>query len=86
MQELTPPDESQCQALVPGEGPFTTGGKIGNPRNGYRIRCENKPTVIAIENKPGPDGLIGSMSLCDDCQKEFLRQLGEDFAHFETIN
>jgi hypothetical protein len=51
------------------------GGKIGNPRNGYRVRCENKPVWYAVEKRPGPDGLIGSMSLCDNCQKHMELQM-----------
>jgi len=82
---MIPPDLSRCQADVPGNGPFTMGGKIGNPRNGYRVRCENKPAVIATEKKPGPDGLTGSMSLCASCHVAMLRQLGPDFADFVPI-
>jgi len=81
---LTPPDLKQCQADVPGNGPFTIGGEIGNPRNGYRVRCKNKPTVIATE-KVAADGLQGSMSLCDSCRAAFLKQMGEDYATFKSI-
>lgn len=77
---LTPPDSERCQAEVPGNGPFTIGGKIGNPKNGYRVRCENKPSVIVIEKRPGPDGKRGSMSLCAKCLVVFRKQCGEDFA------
>lgn len=83
---MTPPDLNRCQADVPGNGPFTIGGEIGDPRNGYRVRCKNKPIVIAIEKRPGTDGLIGAMSLCESCRHEFLKQLGEDYAHFTPIN
>ena len=82
---LTPPDKERCQADVIGNGPFTMGGEIGDPKNGYRIRCKNVPTVIATENKPGSDGLIGSMSLCDECKQVFMRLLGEDFASFKGV-
>lgn len=67
-KELTPPDLNQCQADKPGNGPFTMGGEIGNPRDGYRVRCRNKPTCIAIEREPGADDQVGSMSLCDECR------------------
>lgn len=84
-QELVPPDLDRCQARVPGNGPFTVGGKIGDPRDGYRVRCDNVPTVIAVEKQAGPDGLIGSMSLCDECKKEFLKMFGKDFATIRKI-
>jgi len=83
--KLTPSDSRQCQADVPGNGPFILGGEIGDPNNGYRIRCKNKPTVIATENQPGEDGLVGSMSLCGTCQKVMKKQFGKDFASFEKI-
>jgi hypothetical protein len=83
--KLTPPDLKQCQADVPGNGPFTIGGEIGNPRNGYRIRCKNKPTVIATEKRVAADGLQGSMSLCESCRAAFLKQLGPDYAAFEDV-
>lgn len=82
---LKPPDKDRCQADVPGNGPFTVGGKIGDPRNGYRVRCENKPTVIVTERVPGPDGLRGSMSLCATCLEAFHAQLGKDHADEERL-
>ena len=82
---LTPPDLKQCQADVPGNGPFTMGGEIGDPRNGYRVRCKNKPQWIATEASPGADGEVGSMSLCDRCKEEFIKQLGPAYARFSQI-
>ncbi len=82
---MIPPDLDRCQADVPGNGPFVMGGEVGNPRNGYRVRCGNEPVVVAIERQPGPDGLVGSMSLCASCQAAMVRQLGADFAHFVPI-
>lgn len=64
---LTPPDPDRCQAYVPGNGPFTLGGTIGDPRNGYRVRCDNRPDVLVTEDEPGADGRRGSMSLCRRC-------------------
>lgn len=72
---LEPPDLDRCQADVPGNGPFTMGGEIGNPRNGYRVRCKNRPRWIAVEKKPGPDGQVGSMSLCDECAAIMEKQM-----------
>ena len=65
---LTPPDLKWCQAEKPGNGPFTMGGTIGNPLNGYRVRCDAKPTCIVTESRPGADGRVGSMALCDACR------------------
>ena len=82
-KKLTPPDPNQCQAEVPGNGPFTMGGAIGDPRRGYRVRCTNKPVVVATEVERGADGHRGSMSLCESCLEAFKKQMGEDFATFK---
>ena len=83
---LTPPDKERCQADVPGNGPFTIGGKIGDPRNGYRVRCENKPTVIVTERKPGTDGLRGSMSLCANCLAALYEQHDADYVDVQPLS
>lgn len=75
---LVPPDINQCQSMIK-DGSFMTLG----PRK--HVRCKEKPVVIATENKPGPDGKIGSMSLCDHCAKMFKEKLGEDYATFTPI-
>ncbi len=75
---LTPTDSKRCQADVPGNGPFTLGGEIGDPKNGYRTRCKNRPTWVATEKKPGPDGLKGSMALCDLCKSMMEQQMPGD--------
>jgi len=80
--KLEPVDLERCQADVPGNGPFTMGGKIGNPRDGYRVRCEHPPIVIATEKEPGEDGRKGSMSLCGGCREALIKQEGDDFATF----
>lgn len=82
---LIPPDRTRCQAMIPGNGPFTMGGFIGDPRDGYRVRCENKPVAVITERKPGPDGLCGSMSVCDRCKTKFIEYYGKDYATFKTI-
>lgn len=81
-QKLIPPDPNQCQAEVPvGTNAFT----IGGPNMFVRERCKNKPTVIVKENKPGPDGQRGSMSLCDGCLKQLVKQLGSSYATAKPI-
>lgn len=81
---LEPPDYERCQADMPGNGPFTVGGPIGDPKNGYRTRCKNLPSVIATEKRPGEDGRIGSMSLCVDCIHKFIEMYGDDHATFTS--
>jgi hypothetical protein len=85
MTELEPVDVFRCQTDVPGNGPFTMGGVIGDPKNGYRVRCENQAAFIAIEKTPGADGRTGAMSVCDKCQPVLLEQCGENFAHLVPI-
>lgn len=48
-------------------------------------QCPNKPTHIAIEKKTADDGLIGAMSLCDNCVKNMKKIMGENFAHIFEI-
>jgi hypothetical protein len=78
--QLIPADLTRCQAEVPNGATFMSLG--GVPR---LERCHNAPTVIATEKRPGEDGLVGSMSLCARCQAQFIKQLGNDFATFESI-
>jgi hypothetical protein len=78
---LIPPDRFRCQAETRGPHSFMTFGPA--PRF---ERCKNKPYFIAFETKPDKDGLIGSMSLCKDCQIEALKRLPKDFMRFEEIN
>ena len=75
---LTPPDLERCQAEKPGNGPFTMGGEIGDPKNGYRTRCREVPKWLARETEPGEDGQIGSMTLCDECLAAARKQGGAD--------
>ena len=77
--KLTPPDPKQCQTYSQ-VGAFTMGGRIGE-----LTRCTNKPVVIATENKPGADGQIGSMSLCEKHRLKSMEVLGKDFATFKEI-
>lgn len=75
---LVPPDLERCQAEFQ-EGSFMTFG----PRP--RVRCPCKPTFIAKENKPGPDGKRGSMSLCYNCVKVFEKNMGEGHSTLTPI-
>jgi hypothetical protein len=80
VKELTPPDLRRCQAGKPNGASFMTcGGRPG------LVRCSDEPVVIATENKPGSDGQVGSMSLCQHCVEVFVRQLGADYATIAPI-
>jgi hypothetical protein len=79
-KELTPPDLTRCQAEKPNGCSFMTMG--GVPK---RVRCTDKPIVVATEVKPGDDGQIGSMSLCAECLEVFQKQMGAGFATFKAI-
>jgi len=71
---LTPPDLERCQALIITRTPFALGGT-------HRKRqCDEVPTVVVIEKRPGADGRIGSMSLCPRCLEEMFKKL--DKANF----
>lgn len=79
---LIAPDRSRCQAEVStGVNAFTLGGHLREAR----VRCNNVPTCIAKERKPGSDGLRGSMSLCDRCKSKIIEQLGADYAAFSAL-
>lgn len=70
VKKLTPPDLLRCQAEKPNGESFMTLG--GGPK---LERCRREPTVIATEIKPGKDGQIGSMSLCDKCAAVLQKQM-----------
>lgn len=65
--DLTPPDFKRCQAERRIYQPFVMGGKVNRVE-----RCESPPDFLAVEIKPGEDGLRGSMSLCLACSKVML--------------
>lgn len=68
---LEPPDEDRCQAEKSnGVNFMTMGGRH------EMVRCKAKPIVIIEELQPGKDGLCGSMSLCAECWKVAIKQLG----------
>lgn len=77
---LTPPDLKRCQAEKPnGHSFMTLGGSPG------RERCKDTPLLIATENEKGPDGLLGSMSLCLACANVLVDQK-PGYASFRAIN
>lgn len=81
---LTPPDPKQCQAeKKEGAWPDAEHFMVIGPA--HMARCQNKPTVIIKEVKPAADGRRGSMSLCPDCLKTFLKQNGTTFAVIAPI-
>lgn len=79
-EALILPDLKRCQAEITKRNPWVMGGPVVT-----RTRCESAPTVIATENAPGPDGAVGSMSLCESCAAVMRKQLGETFARFTPI-
>lgn len=65
---LTPPDFERCQACpnVARHSPFSL-GPMPTP-----VRCDSRPVWLAVETKPGDDGLRGSMTLCQPCAELML--------------
>jgi len=73
---MTPPDAKQCQAEIGGAFMLGPG----------KMRCQKTPIVIARENKPGPDGQHGSMSLCPECRDALVRVMGKTYATFTVLS
>jgi hypothetical protein len=78
MTKLVEPDLNRCQGEYK-SGFFMILG------SGQWIRCNNGPKYIAFENQPGPDGLQGSMSLCEECAEVLKKNYGEKFATLHKI-
>lgn len=68
---LEPPDLEQCQAEKPNGHSFMTLGGVPGLE-----RCKAKPIVIIKELQPDAHGRCGSMSLCAECWKVAIKQLG----------
>lgn len=66
--KLTPVDKERCQAEIRRNGPMRLGVV-----EGY-TQCCAKPVAVVSEKKAGPDGLRGSMSMCDSCLDVFKKQ------------
>jgi hypothetical protein len=72
---LVPPDMNQCQAEhKEGCWPDAEHFMIIGP--GKIVRCHRKASFIITEVKPGKDGRIGSMSLCNECLAIAIERLG----------
>ncbi len=78
---LIPPDHNCCDTYEHNGYNFMTLG--GRPA---MERCKRLPRYIGTEAKPGPDGLIGSMSFCEEHAFAAVKQLGEGFTVFVPIN
>lgn len=78
--KLIPVDYEQCQALKPNGASFMSFGDV--PRH---VRCTAKPKWVATERKPASDGQTGSMSVCANCKKKLIEQVGKDHAVFAKI-
>jgi hypothetical protein len=95
IDDLTPPDRVQCQAMVPNKtwsfmalGPADVDAR-GVKRGGSRrvdkfYRCQEKPAVIVTETQ-SDDGVLGSMSLCPDCFIQLCLQRGGTFEVTEDL-
>lgn len=70
---LTLPDAEQCQAMLK-EQPSAKNMMIIGWSARWE-RCTRKPTVIATEAKPGPDGQVGAMSLCSKCWAALQKEM-----------
>ena len=67
--DLVPPDFQQCQAYPNvARHSFMTLGPMPKP-----VRCTEPPVWLAVETKPGSDGLHGSMTLCQSCAELMLQ-------------
>lgn len=77
--KIEPVDTDQCQAE---KNKHTIMSLGGSPK---RVRCTNKPKVIATEKKKGADGQRGAMSLCADCLPHFKKQMPKGYADFVEI-
>ena len=73
-EKIEPIDIVECQAEQR-TGSFMTLG----PRP--VVRCKNPPVYIAIEKKPGKDGLTGGTSLCRACSTVMRERMGKDYAN-----
>lgn len=77
-KKLIPPDGERCQAEKTVDTNFMT---LGGPPVGSMERCRNKPTTLATEKEPGPDGQRGSMTVCDACLAVMREQVDAEIVY-----
>lgn len=78
--KLEPVDLERCQCEETPAHSFMSFGPRPKPD-----RCNQKPVWVATENKPGKDGLMGSMSLCEAHRQSLIKKMGADFATIVKI-
>lgn len=81
MKPLIPPDLEQCQAEKPNGYSFMTLGGLANRLE----RCKNKPTMVITEKVAADHRGKGSMSLCDGCHAQFIKQMPKGAATVQDI-
>jgi len=80
MKKLIPADTKICQAEIPNGNSFMTMGGVSG-----RVRCKNKAFIIAKEIEPQKDGLIGEMSMCENCFERFKKVMPEKKVKIKKI-
>ena len=75
-----PHDKKQCQTDKPNGCSFMSLDGVPG-----LVRCTAKPDVIVYELTTQSDGQKGSMSLCNDCLKVFMEQVGIDGYKVESL-
>lgn len=78
-ENTAPVDYERCQAEKTEDASFML---LGKP---VMVRCSKLPAFVAKEKKPGKDGSIGQMSLCDDCAEVFKVRMPLDYADLIPI-
>jgi hypothetical protein len=79
-QDLIPPDMKQCQTEIRSYQPFIMGGPVRQV-----TRCKKKPSWLATEKDPGPDGKHGSMTLCTSCKGILVMQFKQNNKPLPTL-
>ena len=80
-EDLIPVDYDRCQCEEHnGAHALTVGGK-----SAY-VRCDKRPLYVVTESKPGADGVIGSMSLCEEHHEVLTNQAPAGYFSSKPIN
>jgi hypothetical protein len=80
-QPLIPPDLERCQAEKPNGHSFMTLGGVPGLE-----RCKNKPTMVITEKVAIDSRGKGSMSLCDGCHAQFVRQMPKGTVDVQDVD